>query len=155
MITPNRIAAGVLIAFSLFYGYLTLQLPDRVVMGEPGSALFPGILTVLLLLLSGLLIVQDVRGKALPRTFDIKITPGVRKAIIMFVLTFFYQLLMPYIGFIVSSILFFGVIMWLGGDHRRIPIVAYSVGLTLLLWVFFKEIFQIPLPVGSLLKGVF
>jgi hypothetical protein len=46
--------------------------------------------------------------------------------------------------------------MWLGGDRRPIRLLSYSCGLSLLLYFFFKELFQIPLPVwGDLLGGLF
>ena len=154
--TPNRVAALILIAFSLWYGYLTSQLEKTEMMGETGSRLLPWILTIFLLILSVALLVQDLRGKALPKRFDFKITSGGVKAVTMFVLTFAYQFVMPYIGFVISSILFFGSLMWLGGDRRPIRLLGYSCGLSLLLYFFFKELFQIPLPVwGDLLGGLF
>ena len=154
--TPNRVAALVLIAFSLWYGYLTSQLEKTALMGEPGSGLFPWILTIFLLFLSVALLVQDVRGTALPRRFDFKITSGGVRAVTMFILIFVYQFVIPYIGFIIPSILLFGSLMWLGGDRRPVRLLGYSCGLSLLLYFFFKELFQIPIPVwGDLLGGLF
>jgi len=155
MMTPNRIAAVVLIAFSLWYGYLTSEQPKTDILGEPGSGLFPWILTIFLLFLSVTLLVQDIRGKALPRRFDFKITPEGVRAVIEFFLIFIYMAVMPYIGFLISSILFFGSIMWLCGDRRPVRLFGFSCGMSLLLYVFFGELFQIPLPKGDLLRGLF
>ena len=153
--TPNRAAAFVLIAFSLGYGYLTSQQPKGDIMGEPGSGLFPWILTISLLLLSGILLVQDLRGTVLPRRFDFKITPGGVRAVTGLILIFVYLVIIPYIGFLISSILFFGSIMWLNGDRRLFRLLGFSCGISLLLYLFFGELFQIPLPKGDLLRGLF
>jgi len=152
--TPNRVAAFVLIAFSIGYGYLTSQQPKGDIMGEPGSGLFPWILTISLLFLSGTLLVQDLRGTALPRRFDFKITPGGVRSVTGLILIFAYLVVIPYIGFMISSILFFGSIMWLTGEHRPFRLLGFSCGISLLLYLFFGELFQIPLPKMGLLWGL-
>jgi len=153
--TPNRLAAFVLIAFSIGYGYLTSQQPKGDILGEPGSGLFPWILTISLLLLSGILLVQDIRGTALPRRFDFRITPGGVRSVTGLILIFAYLCIMPYVGFLISSFLFFGSIMWLSGEHRPFRLLGFSCGISLLLYLFFGELFQIPLPKGELLRGLF
>jgi hypothetical protein len=153
MMTPNRLAAFVLIAFSLGYGYLTSQQPKGDILGEPGSGLFPWILTISLLSLSVILLVQDIRGTALPRRFDFKITPGGVRSVTGLLLIFAYLCVMPYIGFLISSILFFGSIMRLTGERRPFRLLGFSCGITILLYLFFGELFQIPLPKVGLLWG--
>jgi putative tricarboxylic transport membrane protein len=155
MMTPNRLAAFVLIAFCLCYGYFASQQPRAQAVGDPGLTLFPWLLTFFLLFLSITLFVQDIRGKALPRRFDFKITAGGVRAVIGLLLIFAYLCAMPYLGFLISSILFFGSIMWLGGDRRPFRLLGFPCGITLFLYFFFGELFQIPLPKGDLLGGLF
>jgi len=50
--------------------------------------------------------------------------------------------------------LFFGSIMWLTGEHRPFRILGFSCGISLLLYLFFGELFQIPLPKVGLLWGL-
>ena len=152
--TPNRIAAMVLIALSLWFGYQTFQLEKTDIQGEPGSGLFPGLISLFLLFLSVALLVQDIRGKALPRRFDFRVTPGGVRAVIGFLLILVYMVVMPYIGFLISSILFFGSIMWLVGERRSFRLLGFSCGMSLLIYVFFGELFQIPLPKMGLLWGL-
>ncbi|MEW6334615.1 MAG: tripartite tricarboxylate transporter TctB family protein [Thermodesulfobacteriota bacterium] len=153
--TPNRFGAFLLIAISLAYGYFTLQQPKAQALGDPGLTLFPWILTLFLLFLSGLLLVQDLRGLALPKRFSFAFTPaGVRSAIGL-TLIFVYICVMPYIGFFLSSVLLFGSIMWLVDERRPLIIFGFSCGVTLLLFLFFGVLFQIPLPKGTLLQEVF
>lgn len=155
MMTPNRVAAFVLIAFSIGYGYLTSQHPKGDILGEPGSGLFPWILTICLLFLSGALLVQDIRGTALPRRFSFRITPAGIRAMIGLITVFAYLFVLPYIGFLISSFLFFGSIMWLSGERRPFRLLGFSCAIPLFLYFFFQELFQIPLPKGDILRGVF
>lgn len=153
--TPNRVAAFLLIALSLCYGYFTSQQPRAQALGDPGLTLFPWLLTIFLLFLSGALLVQDIRGKALPRRFDFRITPGGVRSVVGLILIFAYLCVMPYIGFLISSILIFVSIMWLVGERRPFRLLGFSCGISLFLYLFFGELFQIPLPKGDILRGLF
>jgi hypothetical protein len=153
--TPNRLAAFVLIAFGLGYGYMTYRQPAASALGDPGLALFPGILTVLLLFLAISILVQDIRGKALPKRFSFKITPGGTRSVVGLILVFVYFFIISYLGFLVSSFLFFASLMLLCGERRPLRILGYSCVIPVLLLLFFQELFQIPLPKLGLLQGVF
>jgi putative tricarboxylic transport membrane protein len=155
MMTPNRLAAFVLIAFGLGYGYMTYRQPAASALGDPGLALFPGILTALLLLLAISILVQDIRGKALPKHFSFKITPGGTRSVAGLALVLVYFLVIPYLGFFVSSVLFFASLMWLCGERRLLRILGFSCAIPIFLLLFFQELFQIPLPKLGLLQGVF
>lgn len=153
--TPNRLAALVLIAFGLGYGYLAYWQPKASALGDPGLALFPSLLTVLLLWLAITILVQDLRGKALPKRFSFQVSPGGIRSIVglAFVLVYFY--IVPYLGFLISSFLLFAGMMLLCGDRRPLRILGYSSVIPLLILLFFQELFQIPLPKLGLLQGVF
>ena len=153
--TPNRVAALLLIALSLGYGYFTLQQPRAQALGDPGLALFPWILTICLLFLSGIVLFQDIRGVAIPKHFSFKFTPAVTRSGIGLGLVLVYFYVVPYLGFMLSSFLFFGSIMWLCGERRPLRLVGYSFGIPFFLLIFFQELFQIPLPKWGVLWGVF
>lgn len=153
--TPNKVLAFVLFAFSIAYGYATSQQPVTSMLGEPGSRLFPWLLTISLLFLSGAILVQDIRGTALPRRFSFKITPAVVRSVtgLIFIIVYFYVIF--YLGFLISSFLFFGGIMLLCGERRPLRVLGFSCGIPLFLFFFFHELFQIPLPKGGFLGGLF
>jgi hypothetical protein len=153
--TPNRLAALVLIAFGLGYGYLAYHQPAASALGDPGLALLPGILTVLLLVLAVSILIQDFRGKAMPKQFAFKVTRGGMRATAGFGLTLLYFWLVPHLGFLVSSFAFFVSMMLLCGERRPFRIVGYAGVIPLLILLFFQELFQIPLPKLGLLSGVF
>lgn len=153
--TPNRLAAFVLIAFSIGYGYLNSQQPPANILGEPGLTLFPWLLMICLLFLSGVILVRDLRGMALPKRFSFKITPAGIRAMTGLAFIFVYFCITFYLGFLISSILFFASIMWLCGERRPLRVLGFSCGIPLFLLIFFQELFQIPLPKLGVLGGLF
>ena len=153
--TPNKVAAFVLIAFCIGYGYVNSQQPPADILGEPGLTLFPWILTIILLFLAGLILVQDLRGTALPKRFSFKISPAGTRAVIGLIFIFVYFYITFYLGFLISSILFFASIMWLCGERRPLRVLGFSCGIPIFLLIFFQELFQIPLPKLGVLWGVF
>lgn len=153
--TPNRLAALVLIAFGSGYGYLAYWQPKASALGDPGLALFPSLLTILLLWLAVTILVQDFRGKALPKHFSFQVTSGGTRSVIGLALVLVYFYIVPYLGFLISSFLLFAGMMLLCGDRRPLRILGYSSLIPLLILLFFQELFQIPLPKLGLLQGVF
>jgi hypothetical protein len=153
--TPNRLAALVLIAFSIGYGYVNSQAPKGGILGEPGLTLFPWLLTICLLFLSGIILIQDLKGTALPKRFSFKITPPGIRAMIGLAFIFIYFCIAFYLGFLIASFLFFVSIMWLCGERRLLRILGFSCGIPLFLLIFFQELFQIPLPKLGVLGGLF
>ena len=153
--TPNKVAAFVLIAFCIGYGYVNSQQSDTGMLGEPGSKLFPWLLTIFLLFLAGVVLVNDIKGTALPRKFSFKITPAGIRAVtgLIFILVYFYVIF--HLGFIISSSLFFGSVMLLCGERRPLRILGFSCGISIFLFLFFQKLFQIPLPMRWGLWGVF
>jgi len=153
--TPNKVAAFILIAFSIGYGYVNSQHKETGILGEPGSDLFPWLLTFLLIFLSGCILVQDIRGTALPKKFSFKITSaGIRATVgLFFILVYSY--IAFHLGFVISSILFFAALMLLCGERRPLRIVGFSCVIPLFLFFFFQRLFEIPLPMGWGLWGIF
>lgn len=68
---------------------------------------------------------------------------------------FVYFCITFYLGFLISSILFFASIMWLCGERRPLRVLGFSCGIPLFLLIFFQELFQIPLPKLGVLGGLF
>ncbi|MEW6332645.1 MAG: tripartite tricarboxylate transporter TctB family protein [Thermodesulfobacteriota bacterium] len=155
MMTPNRLAALIVIAFGLGYGYLAYRQPSASALGDPGLSLFPSLLTILILLLAVTILVQDIRGKALPKRFAFQVTSGGIRSVIGLALVLAYFIIIPYLGFLISSFLLFASMMWLCGERRPVWIVGFSSVIPLLILLFFQELFQIPLPKLGLLEGVF
>jgi len=148
MALRNIIIGLVLAAFAIVYGTLALQLPERNIEGTPGPGFFPGLIGVILLVLSVALVAQGARAW---RTGD---QDGARQGLdrrgtLMLALFAAYILVLPFAGFIVASVPFAGAMMWLFGGRKPLLVVAGAIVLPLLLSLLFGEVFRIPLPHGS------
>lgn len=145
----NLIAAFILIAISIIYGILTIQLPTRAIDNTTEPSFFPGVVAVCLFLLSSSLLLQAIFSPGPSKVPD---APKVRPSqIAMFMGTFvLYLILLPYLGFIAANIPFFAVLMLLYGERRAVWVTLSSVTICIVIFYLFREVFQIILPAGIL-----
>jgi hypothetical protein len=145
----NIVAALVLAALGVAYGFLTSRLPTRSLPNAPDPSFFPWVITASLLLLSAILLVQGltasrgVRDDALP-------APPLRAPTVLLVAFVVYVALLSFAGFLVASVPFFAVLMMLYGERRWIAIGAASLLVPVILVLLFRHVFQVPLPTGVL-----
>jgi hypothetical protein len=142
----NVVAALVLIALGVIYGYLTAGLPKRSLPDTPDPSFFPWIITASLLALSVALLVQGLRG---PRSVP-NLAGGLRAPAVFLTLFAVYVAALPFTGFVIASVPFFAGLMWLYGERRRGLIGVVSIALPLILVLVFRHGLQIPLPTGVL-----
>lgn len=148
----NIIAAVFLIVIGLGYAYMTANLPTRNIKDFSEPSFFPWIITTILLVLSVSLLLQGLRTEHKGAVTSIWESPG--RAVFALVSFLIYLALLPRLGFLVPSIPFFGLLMWLYGE-RRIPfIVIGSVGIPVMLFFLFRNVFRIILP-GGVLEAIF
>ena len=143
----HLIAALVLMAFGIGYGYQTAQLPTRTLPHAPSPSFFPWLLTGALLILAVAVFVQGLRDR----------TPGVLLAgdrvrltyptlgLLLFV---GYVATLPYLGFLLASVPFFAGLMILAGERRLRWLLVPCLGVPLVLFLLFRYLFRLPLPRG-------
>jgi hypothetical protein len=142
----NVVAAQILIALGVVYGYLTAGLPKRSLPDTPDPSFFPWIITASLLILSSVLLVQGLRGaRDAPDTAG-----GLRAPTVFLVLFVVYVAVLPFTGFVLASVPFFAALMWLYGERRLGWIGVVSIALPVILVFVFRHALQIPLPTGVL-----
>ena len=141
----DLLAGALLLVFGIGYGLLTLALPNRSLPNTPGPALFPTIISSGLILLSIALIVQSVRSDDAGKTIDAFFDRARSLALIGFLV---FIVILPYVGFVVSSIPFFAGMMWLYGERRFVVVAVSALLVPLLLYYVFRFGFQVLLPVG-------
>ena len=142
----NIIAGVVLIFISLWYGYLTSELPVRTLPNTPDPSFFPWINTIILLLLSVSLLGQ---GLFFTEEGESKIDPVARRLVITSLALFFgYLLILPPLGFVVASIPFFAAMMVLFEERRPIWVASSSIAVTVVLFSVFRYGFGVLLPLG-------
>lgn len=77
------------------------------------------------------------------------------KKIFYFMLsTLLYLLIMNYLGFVITTIIYMPIIMWILGTKSKKTLILLPIGFTVLLYILFSNLLGIPLPQGLLLQGV-
>jgi putative tricarboxylic transport membrane protein len=123
------------------------ELPD----GQPGPALFPGIVGALLVLFGLVLVVRAVLGRGRAAVDpDAGITPqGRLRALAVLGLVVGYLLLAETLGFAVTMGVLLFLLMWLLGARPLVAVLAAAVTTGFIL-VVFGELLLVPLPTGLL-----
>jgi hypothetical protein len=147
----RNIAAGVALAgFACWYAYLTGNLPDRDVMpNTPGPAFFPTLIATLILVLATAMAVvgfRQLRSEAAGGAEPFVQREGAY-AIIAFLI---YLVALTHAGFIIASIPFFAVLMYLYGGRNLAVLALVSVVVPVVLYVVFRHGFHVVLPRGPL-----
>jgi putative tricarboxylic transport membrane protein len=123
------------------------ELPD----GQPGPALFPGIVGALLVLFGLALVVRAVlaRGVATAEPDAGVTTQGRVRALAVLGLIVGYLLLAETFGFGLTMGVLLFLLMWLLGARPLVAVVAAAVTTGFIL-VVFEELLLVPLPSGPL-----
>ena len=147
--SKNVIAALALLALASWYGVLTADLPERTIPNTPGPSFFPWIITVSLAVLSAALLVRGARSA---RRGEALVQGGKPARLALAGLAWFalYLAVLPSVGFPLASVPFFAGLMWLYGERRPLWIAAASLALPVILYLVFRDMFQILLPPGLL-----
>jgi putative tricarboxylic transport membrane protein len=151
MARRNTIAAIVLMLIGIGYGVLTTHLPTREIDQTTEPSFFPGVVAVCLLVLSAVLLFQGIRADAdsrRPAAFGPAVGAGRYVAGLAAFLV--YLALLPALGFLAANVLFFAVLMVVYGERRPTWLAIGSLGVSLVLFFLFRELFQIRLPAGIL-----
>jgi putative tricarboxylic transport membrane protein len=123
------------------------ELPD----GQPGPALFPGILGSLLVVFGLVLVVRAVRGRRRDAADpDEGVTArGRLRALAVLGLVVAYLLLAETLGFAVTMGVLLFLLMWLLGSRPLVAVLAAAATTGFILLVF-EELLLVPLPQGPL-----
>ncbi len=123
------------------------ELPD----GQPGPALFPGIVGSLLVLFGLVLVVRALRARGEPAADpDAGVTVrGRLRALAVLGLVLGYVLLAETLGFAVTMGVLLFLLMWLLGTRPLVALLAAAVTTGFILLVF-EELLLVPLPQGLL-----
>ncbi len=144
----NLLAGAVLLAVGVGYGWAITLLPDRSLPGTPGPEFFPILIAVGLVGLAAALAIRGLlalRGQSrTPAGYSLP--PRGWLALGGFAA---YLVLLPFAGFAIASVPFFGGLMVLYGERRTPIIVLAAVALPLTLYMVFTTGFRILLPGGS------
>jgi len=114
-------------------------------------AFLPTLIGIGLLIVGFLIIVVSLFSKT-QTTKEIKINAkDLKKIIIAALILFLYAFLFPIIGFLVTSIVFIGILSFLCGQRNYVKLLVLMVLIPAIVWMMFELLFSIPLPHGWLL----
>lgn len=155
----DLIIGGLLLLFCLSYTILTNQLPGREAPGMIGPAFMPRLLTGALASLALLLVIQGFRQwRTRPLTPPPPHASGVggpapvsllRPTLALLILLT-YPMAMAYAGFLPTTPVFFGTLMAVAGGRDVGRILLVSLLATVVVYVGFQYLFQVPLPKSAL-----
>ncbi len=153
---PGEVAFSLLLAvFSVTAFWQSFAISGFRGLSEPG--VFP-MLASATMLLSSLMILRDVMSKSInPDTglaqFRREIVPARLIVVVGFILA--YVIAMPLLGFVISSAGFLFLSVWY--LWRKGPLVSAALTLASLavIYFIFRQVFQVVLPQGSLIQGLF
>ena len=149
MRTRNLVASIFLLFLCGGYAYLTANLPTRAIENSTQPSFFPWVIVIFLTGLTILLLIQvAVSGKQpkIERTHQLP----VKRLIYGFLLSLAYLFALPKLGFVAANIPLFGGLMYLYGERRPLWIGLGSIIISVFVFLVFRKIFQIILPVGIL-----
>jgi hypothetical protein len=145
----NIVVALVLIAIATGYGFMAAGLPERTMPNTPGPSFFPWLITIVIGGLATALLWQGARAMQ-GVSFGTGLGGIDRKAALMLVIFAVYLGLLPIAGFLLASIPFTAALILLFDGRNRLVVLAGSIGMPVLLYYLFREIFSILLPAGAL-----
>ena len=131
------------------YAYLTATLPTRAIENSTQPSFFPWMIVIFLTGLTILLLIQvAVSGKQpkIERTHQLP----VKRLIYGLLLSLAYLLALPKLGFVAANIPLFGGLMYLYGERSPLWIGLGSVIISVSVFLVFRQIFQIILPIGAI-----
>ena len=149
----NLVASLFLFLFCAGYAYSTYQLPTRAIENSTQPSFFPWLIVVFLFVLTLSLLIQSLFYKNTDKVENKK-TLGYKISAYACILSISYLILLPILGFVFTNILLFGGLMILYKEKRAIFVLTYSIAIPLVIFLIFKKIFSISLPVG-ILGGLF
>lgn len=143
----NIIVSGILLVFAGFYVYLITNLPSRDLPNTLGAAFMPSVLAGLLACLCLILLISSYlrRNDSQIVSLPYKELRGIAGLIVLITV---YIKAMVYLGFILASIIFLGILTWMAGSRKPVEILIASVGVTIAVYLLFYKFFNVQLPAG-------
>ena len=157
--TPDRrpgelVFALLIVVFSAATSWLSYGISGFT--GKTTAGVFPLIASAVMMVSSVVILVSATRLPATPKSsnrFLAEILTPRHLIMIGFILA--YVMLMPLIGFVASSAVFLFCSFQFLWRKNSLLILALTGATLAIIYVIFREVFQVVLPQGTLLKGFF
>lgn len=147
--TKDRVTGLIAVLLGCAVAAGTSVLPQSSMAGDIGPKAFPYISAGILILCGGGLCIT---GKKQSESYYTKEQTG--RLLMIFGVVLCYVVIMYYLGYTIATLVGLYVLCTMFGRGKNIPLwkrLAFSLILTIILYVVFTKVFAIPLPAGRLL----
>lgn len=138
----DRVVAATLLALAVGMFLYTFTFPGTLQPTDPGTAAFPRILAVALGALALILLLRPQEVSLLPERAGAPAMVGI------VVLTAVYAVVLPVLGFLVSSILYLAGALLLMKVRKPVYLVLVPICVSFALFALFGLVLEVPLPYG-------
>ncbi len=146
MTLANRIIGIGLIIFSIYVWLAANAFPSQNTIG-PGAEFFPKLTAVILAILSVFLLFKKENSEQSVFTLQRKNVPYFIGSFISLII---YVILIPTLGFVISTILLTFIWMWLMGIRKWIALIITSILVAICVSAIFEFLLNVPIPHGIL-----
>jgi putative tricarboxylic transport membrane protein len=143
---PDRAIGAILLLLAAAYGWLSRDIASTLVDDPLGPRFYPGILAVLLAICSAVLIARPSQRPAAGAAGE------TRRLLATIGMTAAYLIVMPIVGYALSTPIYLGALARLLGCRRARQIVATAIGLTVVVGLVFGTMLGVRLPRGRWLE---
>lgn len=140
----DLISSIIVMAVAIFFFYQTFAFPDTGADSETGPEFIPRIFSTLLMILGIILFIKSFTTKEEAPTTKVKmiaLTIGI---------LFVYMLLINFLGFYSSTILFVLVLLLITNIRKIALLITVPISIALFIFVFFENLLTVPIPTGIL-----
>jgi len=137
----------ILIAISIYFLRESNSLPPSS-LGIPGSAFFPRLICFAFIIFGGILIIRSFKKVEAERKISLILKQDLIRVLAVILLCGIYIFSIPFLGFILTSILFIVFLMFIFQVKRIGIIILWGFLVTLIIYFIFKILLKVPLPAG-------
>lgn len=137
----------ILIAISIYFLRESNSLPPSS-LGIPGSAFFPRLVCFAFIIFGGILIIRSFKKGEAERKITLILKQDLIRVLAVILLCGIYIFSIPFLGFILTSILFIVFLMFIFQVKRIGIIILWGFLVTLIIYFIFKILLKVPLPAG-------
>lgn len=149
----NYIIITIFLVFGGIVWFLMKDFPSKGLEEGFGPAFYPKLLLGVLLILLVILLIQTLSNKGMEEE-EIKLPElgQLKRPALILLCMCGYVLLMPYLGFIITGILYLFVTMRILNANLVRSIIV-SVAMIIIVYLLFRYAFKVPLPLGMIIGG--
>ena len=149
MKTGNWLAILLFMTISTAIWIMTASFPPSDDPGIPGPIFFPRVVVIIMVVLTVLMAVENVRTNDNSKLFDLA-NPGLKRNVRLFVISATYCFLLNYIGFLILTPIVLLIMMF---ALKRQGLLGWKIfssfAATAAIYLVFEVLLDVPLPIWS------